>query len=121
MADRSQPARRPRAHTGPTRAALERCFVRRPGRTRGLDARKSHPAVVLWTTSGSASPRPGLRSVTRQELSELREGHVLRDETRTATGEAVLRPLSNDAPARGYRLDVAPAAALLARRLNGAR
>jgi hypothetical protein len=64
---------------------------------------------------------PGLLSVTRQELSELRKGHVLRDETRTAAGEAVLRPLSDDAPTRGYRLDVAPAAALLARRLNGDR
>jgi hypothetical protein len=57
---------------------------------------------------------PGLPSVTREELSELREGHVLRDETRTATGEAVRRLLSNDAPAGGYRLDLAPAAALLA-------
>jgi hypothetical protein len=63
----------------------------------------------------------GLPSVTRQELSELGEGHVLRDETSTATGEAVLRPLSNDVPARGYRLDVAPTAALLARRLDGDR
>ena len=61
-------------------------------------------------------PLPG---VTRQELSELREGHVLRDEPPTATGKAFLRPVANDAPAPGYRLDVAPAAALLARRLNG--
>src|SRR3954468_3149844 len=57
----------------------------------------------------------GLPSVTRQELSELREVPVLRDEDGSPTGEAVLRPLSNDAPARGYRLHVAPTAALLAR------
>jgi len=60
-----------------------------------------------------------LPNVTRQELSELREGHVLRDQTHAAAGQAFLRPVGDDAPAPGYRLDVAPAAALLARRLNG--
>ena len=34
MADRSQPERRPRDHADPTPAALERCFVRRAGKTR---------------------------------------------------------------------------------------
>jgi hypothetical protein len=73
----------------------------------------------LGRTSSESVPRVPLPSVTRQELSELREGHVLRDETPAATGKAFLRPVANDAPAAGYRLDVAPAAALLARRLNG--
>ena len=69
-------------------------------------------------------PRPQttrLPNATRQELSELREGHVLRDETFTAAGEAFRRPVPDDAPAPAYGLDVAAAAALLARSLDGHR
>ena len=76
-------------------------------------------ASGLRPTLSESVPRLPLPSVTRQERLELREGHVLRDETPSATGMAFLSPVANDAPAPGYRLDVAPAAALLARRLNG--
>jgi hypothetical protein len=62
-----------------------------------------------------------LLKVACHQLSELREGHVLGDEAPTATGKAFLGSVASDAPARGYRLDVAPAAALLARRLDGNR
>jgi hypothetical protein len=67
----------------------------------------------------SSGPRRRLPEVTGQEFSELREGHVLRDETLTATGEAFLRGVANDVAALGYRLEVASAAALLARHLDG--
>ena len=87
---------------------------------RGWQSRKMVETPATDEPSSEARWSYSLPNVTRQELSELREGHVLRDETRTATGEAVIRPLSNDAPARVYRLDVAPTA-LLARRLNGDR
>jgi hypothetical protein len=62
-----------------------------------------------------------LLNLTRQYLSELREGHVLRDQTPTATGEAFGRVVGNDAAAPGYRLDVAATAALLARHLDANR
>ena len=79
-----------------------------------LESRPSTGAAALIVPGPKRLPK-----MTCQELSELREGHVLRDETLTATGKAFRRRVGNDAAARGYRFDVAPAAALLARRLNG--
>ena len=59
--------------------------------------------------------------VTCQELSELREGHVVGDGASTATGKAFLRRVANDVGVLVYRLDVAPTAAFLARHLDGNR
>ena len=68
---------------------------------------------------GRSSER--LAKVARQELSELREGHIFGDDASPTTGEAFLRWLANDVPSRTYRLKVATTAALLARRLDGNR
>jgi hypothetical protein len=55
-----------------------------------------------------------------QQLSELRERHVLGDDTSSVASEALVLRVANDmAPL--YRLDVAPTAALLARCLDGDR
>ena len=60
-----------------------------------------------------------LLKLTCQQLSELRERHVLGDETPTATSKAFLGRVGNDAPASGYRLEVAAAATLLTGHLDG--
>jgi hypothetical protein len=88
---------------------------------RQADAKRPDSALKadLGRTLSECPEIGPLPSVTCQELLELGEGHVLRDETPTATGEAFLCPVADDAPTPGYRLDVAPAAALLAGRLNG--
>jgi hypothetical protein len=55
--------------------------------------------------------------ITCQQLSELRKGHVVGDETTTAASKAILRRVASDVAALAYRLEVAPTAALLARHL----
>jgi hypothetical protein len=56
-----------------------------------------------------------------QQLSELRERHVVWDETSTATGKAFLRSVADDVPGISDGLDEAATAALLARHLDGDR
>ena len=54
-----------------------------------------------------------------QQLSELRQRHVVWDETLTATGKAFRRRVANNMSGLSDRLDEAPTAALLARHLDG--
>ena len=56
-----------------------------------------------------------------QQLSELREGHVIWDETLASTGQPFLRRVANDVSLVGDGLDEAPTATLLARQLDGDR
>ena len=53
---------------------------------------------------GLAKP---LAQVTRQELSECREGHIFGDDASPTTGEAFLRWLANDVASPAYGLEVA--------------
>jgi hypothetical protein len=69
--------------------------------------------------SGASSEPPGRSGL--QQLSELREGHVVWDETFAATDNAFLRRVANDVSGVGNGLDEAPTAALLARQLDGDR
>ena len=117
-----------RANRASTRPAIRSCVRGRlpsAATSRGLINWK--PAISASSPTGSSGElQPGQRllplpNVARQEFPELREGHVLRDDPFAATGEAFLRPVADDPPAPGYRLDVSSAAALLARRLNGDR
>jgi hypothetical protein len=78
----------------------------------------NHSFRPIDITLGASNETPSERRF--QQLSELRERHVIRDKASTAAGEALLRRLANDVP-RFYRLDVAPTAALLARCLDGDR
>jgi hypothetical protein len=85
------------------RCASERCVDGRAGSGVGRAKRPDSALQAgLGRTLSESVPRLPLPSVTRQELSELREGHVLRDETPTATGMAFLRSVTNDAAAPGY-------------------
>jgi hypothetical protein len=77
----------------------------------------------VWATTGPQR-RGGmvvapLVRLACQERLELREGHVLGDEALTATGKAWLRPVADPAPGPPDLFDVAAAAALWARHLNG--
>jgi integrase len=109
--------------TPTTRPRSATCTTSHAARThRSSPTRSASPrAIVPNALRRIARARRRLREVTGQEFSELREGHVLRDETLTATGEAFRRSVANDVAALGYRLEVAPAAALLARHLDGDR
>jgi hypothetical protein len=92
--------------------------------TRGFDVLGAGAAARCWSQSGHVSYAYRLHArrlscLACQYRLELREGHVLRDETLTATGKAWLRPVAEPAPGPADLFDVAAAAALRARHLNG--
>ena len=95
----------------------------------GADPTDTEPKVSGSDAEGRVqeSPATQVRLANRlgssglQQLSELREGYVVWDETLAATGKAFLRRVANDVPGVGNGLDEAPTAALLARQLDGDR
>jgi hypothetical protein len=74
--------------------------------------------VSFWRGS-LGEKRPA--KITCQQLSELRKGQVVGDETTTAASKAFLCRVASDVAALAYRLEVAPTAALLARHPYGNR
>jgi hypothetical protein len=74
---------------------------------------------ACWSTTDLGASGEPTSQRRLQQLSELRQGHVIWDETLTATGKAFLRRVANDVSGLSDRLDEAPTAALLAWHLDG--
>jgi hypothetical protein len=91
--------------------------VNRPDKSPEVAGMKRTPINPCYLgASGEPAGHRGL-----QQLSELREGHVVWDEASTATGKAFLGRVANDVSGVRDGLDEAPTAALLTRHLDGDR